>query len=93
MHILKTHHTNYAIQYIKNIKIILLNFSFWKYYTFSFFFKQGVEYAFGIMGHPVIELALSMQMAGIQYLGFRNEQAACYAAQAYGYLTSKRKKV
>ncbi|XP_050469402.1 2-hydroxyacyl-CoA lyase 1 isoform X1 [Bombus huntii] len=50
---------------------------------------QGVEYAFGIMGHPVIELALSIQMAGIQYLGFRNEQAACYAAQAYGYLTRK----
>lgn len=45
------------------------------------------------MGHPVIELALSIQMAGIQYLGFRNEQAACYAAQAYGYLTSKREEV
>ncbi|KMQ93996.1 2-hydroxyacyl- lyase 1-like protein [Lasius niger] len=41
------------------------------------------------MGHPVIELALSMQAAGLQYLGFRNEQAACYAAQAYGYLTRK----
>lgn len=44
------------------------------------------------MGHPVIDLALSMQIAGLQYLGFRNEQAACYAAQAYGYLTSKRQK-
>lgn len=41
------------------------------------------------MGHPVIELAMAMQVAGLQYLGFRNEQAACYAAQAYGYLTSK----
>lgn len=50
---------------------------------------QGLTYVFGIMGHPVIELALSMQAAGLQYLGFRNEQAACYAAQAYGYLTSK----
>ncbi|XP_076752619.1 2-hydroxyacyl-CoA lyase [Xylocopa sonorina] len=30
-----------------------------------------------------------MQIAGLQYLGFRNEQAACYAAQAYGYLTRK----
>ncbi|XP_026673451.1 2-hydroxyacyl-CoA lyase 1 isoform X2 [Ceratina calcarata] len=49
----------------------------------------GVEYVFGIMGHPVIDLALSMQIAGVQYLGFRNEQAACYAAQAYGYLTRK----
>ncbi|CAK9828362.1 2-hydroxyacyl-CoA lyase 1 [Anthophora retusa] len=51
--------------------------------------EQGVEYVFGIMGHPVIDLALSMQIAGLQYLGFRNEQAACYAAQAYGYLTTK----
>lgn len=51
--------------------------------------QQGIEYVFGIMGHPVIDLALSMQNAGLQYLGFRNEQAACYAAQAYGYLTRK----
>ncbi|CAL1682935.1 unnamed protein product [Lasius platythorax] len=51
--------------------------------------EQGLTYVFGIMGHPVIELALSMQAAGLQYLGFRNEQAACYAAQAYGYLTRK----
>ncbi|OAD54363.1 2-hydroxyacyl-CoA lyase 1, partial [Eufriesea mexicana] len=49
----------------------------------------GVEYVFGIMGHPVIDLALSMQITGLHYLGFRNEQAACYAAQAYGYLTRK----
>lgn len=48
---------------------------------------QGLTYVFGIMGHPVIELALCMQAAGLEYLGFRNEQAACYAAQAYGYLT------
>ncbi|XP_076669905.1 2-hydroxyacyl-CoA lyase [Andrena cerasifolii] len=51
--------------------------------------EQGIEYVFGIMGHPVIDLAISMQVAGLQYLGFRNEQAACYAAQAYGYLTRK----
>lgn len=51
--------------------------------------NQGLTYVFGIMGHPVIDLALSMQAAGLQYLGFRNEQAACYAAQAYGYLTRK----
>lgn len=41
------------------------------------------------MGHPVIDLAVIMQSVGMQYLGFRNEQAACYAAQAYGYLTSR----
>ncbi|XP_050450729.1 2-hydroxyacyl-CoA lyase 1 isoform X1 [Cataglyphis hispanica] len=51
--------------------------------------EQGLTYVFGIMGHPVIELAISMQAVGLQYLGFRNEQAACYAAQAYGYLTKK----
>ncbi|XP_014486175.1 PREDICTED: 2-hydroxyacyl-CoA lyase 1 [Dinoponera quadriceps] len=51
--------------------------------------EQGLTYVFGIMGHPVIELAVCMQAAGLQYLGFRNEQAACYAAQAYGYLTQK----
>ncbi|XP_051164297.1 2-hydroxyacyl-CoA lyase 1 [Leptopilina boulardi] len=51
--------------------------------------QQGIKYVFGIMGHPVIELALNIQSVGIQYLGFRNEQAACYAAQAYGYLTRK----
>lgn len=50
---------------------------------------QGINYCFGIMGHPVIELSMMMQGVGIQYLGFRNEQAACYAAQAYGYLTNK----
>uniref|UniRef100_A0ABD2W4G5 2-hydroxyacyl-CoA lyase n=1 Tax=Trichogramma kaykai TaxID=54128 RepID=A0ABD2W4G5_9HYME len=50
---------------------------------------QGLRYVFGIMGHPVIELSLALQAAGLRYLGFRNEQAACYAAQAYGYLTRK----
>ncbi|XP_014210741.1 2-hydroxyacyl-CoA lyase 1 [Copidosoma floridanum] len=50
---------------------------------------QGVRYVFGIVGHPVIELALALQAAGLRYLGFRNEQAACYAAQAHGFLTRK----
>ena len=48
---------------------------------------QGVEYVFGIVGIPVIETALAFQMAGLKYVGMRNEQAACYAAQAVGYLT------
>ena len=30
-----------------------------------------------------------MQVVGIRYIGFRNEQAASYAAQAYGYITGK----
>ncbi|CAH2000618.1 unnamed protein product [Acanthoscelides obtectus] len=32
---------------------------------------------------------MAMQMADIHYIGMRNEQAACYAAQAMGYLTGK----
>ncbi|KAL4709019.1 hypothetical protein ACJJTC_005880 [Scirpophaga incertulas] len=51
--------------------------------------KQGVEYVFGIVGIPVIETSLAFQAAGLKYIGMRNEQAACYAAQAIGYLTGK----
>uniref|UniRef100_A0A1L8DIW1 2-hydroxyacyl-CoA lyase n=1 Tax=Nyssomyia neivai TaxID=330878 RepID=A0A1L8DIW1_9DIPT len=51
--------------------------------------NQGVEYVFGIIGIPVIELSMAMQSAGLKYIGMRNEQAACYAAQAIGYLTGK----
>ncbi|KAL1464677.1 hypothetical protein WDU94_004302 [Cyamophila willieti] len=50
---------------------------------------QGVEYIFGIVGIPVIELAIACQQEGLHYIGMRNEQAACYAAQAIGYLTKK----
>lgn len=48
---------------------------------------QGIEFVFGIIGYPVIELSMALQMADIHYVGMRNEQAACYAAQAMGYLT------
>jgi 2-hydroxyacyl-CoA lyase 1 len=51
--------------------------------------QQGVEYMFGIVGIPVIEVGMAAQAVGIKYIGCRNEQAACYAAQAIGYLTSK----
>ncbi|XP_071532225.1 2-hydroxyacyl-CoA lyase 1-like isoform X7 [Panulirus ornatus] len=49
--------------------------------------QQGVRYMFGIVGIPVVEIAVAAQQAGIKYIGMRNEQAACYAAQAIGYLT------
>ncbi|XP_069943758.1 2-hydroxyacyl-CoA lyase 1 [Cherax quadricarinatus] len=42
-----------------------------------------------IVGIPVVEVAVAAQQAGIKYIGMRNEQAACYAAQAIGYLTGK----
>uniref|UniRef100_A0A8C5YEN7 2-hydroxyacyl-CoA lyase n=1 Tax=Microcebus murinus TaxID=30608 RepID=A0A8C5YEN7_MICMU len=50
---------------------------------------QGVEYMFGIVGIPVTEIAFAAQELGIRYIGMRNEQAACYAASAIGYLTGR----
>ena len=44
---------------------------------------------FGVVGVPVIEVAMAMQSAGLNYIGMRNEQAAAYAAGAIGYLTRK----
>ena len=41
---------------------------------------QGIEYVFGIVGIPVIELAIACQNEGIRYIGMRNEQAVSYAA-------------
>lgn len=32
---------------------------------------------------------MALQAAGLKYIGMRNEQSACYAAQAIGYLTGK----
>ena len=51
--------------------------------------QQGVEYMFGIVGFPVFDIALSAQMAGIKYVGMRNEQAAAYGASVIGYLTGR----
>ena len=36
---------------------------------------QGVEYMFGVVGIPVIEIAGAAQAEGIKYIGMRNEQA------------------
>jgi len=36
---------------------------------------QGVEYMFGVVGIPVIEVALRAQQYGIKYIGMRNEQS------------------
>jgi len=47
----------------------------------------GCKYVFGIVGVPVIEVGMAIQQAGLTYIGFRNEQAASYAAGACGYLT------
>jgi len=45
---------------------------------------HGVQYMFGVVGIPVVEVAMSAMAEGIHYIGMRNEQAACYAAQAIG---------
>ena len=50
---------------------------------------HGVEYMFGVVGIPVVEIAIAAQNVGIHYIGMRNEQAAAYAAHAIGYLTGK----
>lgn len=48
-----------------------------------------VTVLFGIVGIPVVEIAEEAINLGIRYIGFRNEQAASYAASAYGYLTGR----
>uniref|UniRef100_A0A8D0FNX7 Thiamine pyrophosphate enzyme N-terminal TPP-binding domain-containing protein n=1 Tax=Strix occidentalis caurina TaxID=311401 RepID=A0A8D0FNX7_STROC len=51
--------------------------------------EMNIEYMFGIVGIPVTEIAIAAQAVGIKYVGMRNEQAACYAASAVGYLTGR----
>ena len=50
---------------------------------------QKLTHAFGIVGIPVIELGMALQANEIKYFGFRNEQAAAYAAGIIGYLTGR----
>ncbi|CAF1250594.1 unnamed protein product [Rotaria sordida] len=51
--------------------------------------KQGIEYIFGVVGIPIIEVAFAAQQSQIKYIGMHNEQSASYAASAIGYLTGK----
>lgn len=51
--------------------------------------QQGIDHLFGVVGFPVGPIAEAAQKAGINYIGMRNEQAASYAAQAYGYMTGR----
>ncbi|MGH1492282.1 MAG: oxalyl-CoA decarboxylase [Acidimicrobiales bacterium] len=51
--------------------------------------QQGVHYVFGIVGFPVVPIAMAMQKEGITFIGMRNEQSASYAAQAAGYMTGR----
>jgi 2-hydroxyacyl-CoA lyase 1 len=49
----------------------------------------GVTVIFGLIGVPVSDVAEEAINLGIRFIGFRNEQAAGYAATAYGYLTGR----
>ena len=40
--------------------------------------EQGVEYVFGVVGIPVVEMAVAMQDVGVRYIGMRNEQAVSF---------------
>src|SRR3954468_8591653 len=51
--------------------------------------QQGVDYMFGIVGFPVVPIAMAAQREGITFIGMRNEQAASYATQAAGYLLGR----
>ena len=49
----------------------------------------GIREIFGIAGDPITPLIDSAESLGIKYLGFRNEQAASYAAPAVSFLTRR----
>jgi 2-hydroxyacyl-CoA lyase 1 len=51
--------------------------------------QQGIDHLFGVVGFPVGPIAAAAQKEGVNYIGMRNEQAASYAAQAYGYLKGR----
>ncbi|KAH7399256.1 thiamine pyrophosphate-requiring enzyme [Pyrenochaeta sp. MPI-SDFR-AT-0127] len=51
--------------------------------------ELNVAVLFGIVGVPISDIAEKAINIGIRFIGFRNEQAASYAATAYGYLTGR----
>ena len=50
---------------------------------------MGVTLVFGIVSIPVVKIAEETINLGIRFVGFRNEQAAGYAASASGYPTGR----
>src|ERR1700757_3082053 len=51
--------------------------------------RQAFAHLLGVVGFPVGPIAKAAQKEGVAYIGMRNEQAASYAAQAYGYLKGR----
>ena len=39
---------------------------------------QGIEYVFGIVGIPIVEISLALQAEDVKYVGMRNEQAVSF---------------
>lgn len=52
-------------------------------------YELGVTVIFGLVGIPIVKVAEEAIALGIRFIAFRNEQAASYAATAYGYLTGR----
>lgn len=52
-------------------------------------YDLGVRVIFGLPGLPVTDIGQEGLYLGLRFISFRNEQAAAYAATAYGYLTGK----
>ena len=51
--------------------------------------QLDVRVIFGLVGIPVVQIAEEAIALGIRFIAFRNEQAASYAATAYGYLSGR----
>lgn len=43
--------------------------------------RQGVEWVFGVVGIPIMEVGFALQAVGIRYVGMRNEQAVSKACK------------
>ena len=37
--------------------------------------QQGIDVVFGVVGIPVVEVAVAFQSVGVHFVGMRNEQA------------------
>ena len=51
--------------------------------------QLGVKHVFGLVGIPVVEIAEALIAHGIQFVAFRNEQSAAYAASICGYIKGR----
>src|SRR3981189_1250343 len=51
--------------------------------------QQRLTHLVGVVGFPVGPIAAAAQKEGVAYIGMRNEQAASYAAPAYGELKGR----